>query len=114
MAFDRWQEFEDEELVVASLLGEIAAFDVLFVPPRGPYPVEPALLPPMPVEEALLLLFPPPELPDPEFPPFVLGEPVERSCRLTSARSFVQVRRVFCHVFFIPRPRSSGDRALVS
>jgi RNA polymerase sigma-70 factor (ECF subfamily) len=29
VAIERWQEFEDEELVVASLLGEIAAFDVL-------------------------------------------------------------------------------------
>lgn len=29
MAIERWQEFEDEDLVVASLLGEIAAFDVL-------------------------------------------------------------------------------------
>ena len=29
MAFERWQEFEDEKLVVAALLGDIAAFDVL-------------------------------------------------------------------------------------
>jgi RNA polymerase sigma-70 factor (ECF subfamily) len=29
VAIERWQEFEDEELVVASLLGQIAAFDVL-------------------------------------------------------------------------------------
>src|SRR5438034_5957097 len=29
VGIERWQEFEDEELVVASLLGEIAAFDVL-------------------------------------------------------------------------------------
>lgn len=29
MAIERWQEFADEELVVAALLGEIAAFDVL-------------------------------------------------------------------------------------
>src|SRR5436309_14817606 len=31
VAIERWQEFEDEELVVASLLGQIAAFDVLMV-----------------------------------------------------------------------------------
>lgn len=29
MGIERWQEFADEELVVAALLGEIAAFDVL-------------------------------------------------------------------------------------
>jgi RNA polymerase sigma-70 factor (ECF subfamily) len=29
VAIERWQEFADEELVVASLLGDIAAFDVL-------------------------------------------------------------------------------------
>lgn len=29
MAIERWQEFADEELVVAALLGDIAAFDVL-------------------------------------------------------------------------------------
>lgn len=29
MAIERWQEFTDAELVVAALLGEIAAFDVL-------------------------------------------------------------------------------------
>jgi RNA polymerase sigma-70 factor, ECF subfamily len=29
VAMERWQEFADEELVVASLLGDIAAFDVL-------------------------------------------------------------------------------------
>ena len=29
MAIERWQEFEDEKLVVAALLGDIAAFDVL-------------------------------------------------------------------------------------
>jgi len=29
VALERWHEFEDEELVVAALLGEIAAFDVL-------------------------------------------------------------------------------------
>jgi RNA polymerase sigma-70 factor, ECF subfamily len=29
VAIERWQEFTDEELVVAALLGEIAAFDVL-------------------------------------------------------------------------------------
>src|SRR2546422_1397354 len=29
VAFERWQEFEDEKLVVAALLGDIAAFDVL-------------------------------------------------------------------------------------
>lgn len=29
MAFERWLEFEDEKLVVAALLGDIAAFDVL-------------------------------------------------------------------------------------
>ena len=29
MAFERWQEFEDEKLVVAALLGDVAAFDVL-------------------------------------------------------------------------------------
>jgi RNA polymerase sigma-70 factor (ECF subfamily) len=29
VALERWQEFADEELVVASLLGDIAAFDVL-------------------------------------------------------------------------------------
>jgi RNA polymerase sigma-70 factor, ECF subfamily len=29
MAFEQWQEFTDDELVVAALLGEFAAFDVL-------------------------------------------------------------------------------------
>src|ERR1700730_2785255 len=29
VAIERWQEFEDEQLVVAALLGDIAAFDVL-------------------------------------------------------------------------------------
>jgi RNA polymerase sigma-70 factor, ECF subfamily len=29
VAFERWQEFEDEKLVVAALLGDVAAFDVL-------------------------------------------------------------------------------------
>jgi RNA polymerase sigma-70 factor, ECF subfamily len=29
VAIERWQEFEDEKLVVAALLGDIAAFDVL-------------------------------------------------------------------------------------
>src|SRR5260370_10026531 len=29
VAIERWQEFEDEELVVAALLGDVAAFDVL-------------------------------------------------------------------------------------
>ena len=29
MAIERWEEFADEELVLAALLGEIAAFDVL-------------------------------------------------------------------------------------
>src|SRR6266516_3946216 len=29
VAIARWQEFEDEKLVVAALLGDVAAFDVL-------------------------------------------------------------------------------------
>jgi RNA polymerase sigma-70 factor (ECF subfamily) len=29
LAFERWQEFADEELVVGALLGDVAAFDVL-------------------------------------------------------------------------------------